>query len=188
MPYPTPRARGFAPVALERGTAVRRRASRIDFAEGTAVPLSATMSALDPNNPIVRLCLEGMKAETDGRFTDAAECFGRAWAEATNDFEWCIAAHYVARHQKDAAETLRWNQVALKHALAVGDASVDGFYASLYLNLGYSYERAGDATEARRNYEKASASMGGPADARYTAIVQDAISRGLQRIEALDRE
>jgi tetratricopeptide (TPR) repeat protein len=143
------------------------------------------MPTLDQNNPIVKLCIEGMKAETEGRFLDAVEYFNRAWIESSNDFESCIAAHYVARHQKDPEEALRWNQTALAHAMAVGDSTVSDFYASLYLNLGYSYELVGDPVEARRNYEKASAISEGLADDRYAAIVKDAIVRGLQRLEGL---
>jgi tetratricopeptide (TPR) repeat protein len=146
------------------------------------------MGSLDPNNPIVKLCVQGIKAETEGRFVDAAADFNQAWIESTNDFELCIAAHYVARHQKDPAETLRWNQTALAHALAADDAAVNDFYASLYLNLGYSYELVGDTTEARRNYELAAANTNGFADNRYAAIVKDAIGRGLQRVEGTQEQ
>src|SRR5271168_4950881 len=79
---------------------------------------------MDPDNPIVRLCVAGMKAESDGRNGDALAFFSQAWEQSTDDFEASIAAHYVARHQKEAEETLRWNQIALARAEAVGDAKI----------------------------------------------------------------
>ncbi len=54
---------------------------------------------MDPDNAIMKLCVEGMQAERDGKPGDAARLFGQAWEESTNDFEACVAAHYVARHQ-----------------------------------------------------------------------------------------
>jgi hypothetical protein len=58
---------------------------------------------MDPNNPVVRLCAAGMAAEGEGRPADAKALFEQAWAESRDDFEACIAAHYVARHQATAA-------------------------------------------------------------------------------------
>jgi hypothetical protein len=39
--------------------------------------------------------------------------------------------------------------------LAVGDESVNGYFASLYLNLGYSYEVLGENEKEIMHYEKA---------------------------------
>src|SRR5690349_3606961 len=99
---------------------------------------------MDPNNPVVKLCVEGMQAETAGRGEDARRLFAQAWEASQDDFEACIAAHYVARHQESLEETLRWNQEALRCADAVGDDRICDFYPSLYLNLGRSYEVLGD--------------------------------------------
>ena len=137
---------------------------------------------MDPDNPIVRLCAAGMKAEFDGRNTDALALFSQAWEQSTDDFEAAIAAHYVARHQKDAEETLRWNQVALARAEAVGDERVLGFYPSLYLNLGKSHEDLGHRDEARNFYELASCKMSELPQGRYGDIVRDGVQRALQRI------
>jgi hypothetical protein len=46
-----------------------------------------------------------MECEGRGRFEDAAQLFLSAWNESTDDFERCIAAHYVARHQKNPVDT-----------------------------------------------------------------------------------
>jgi hypothetical protein len=61
----------------------------------------------------------------------------------------------MARFQDSVEESLRWNQMAWKHANAVTDERVKDFYPSLYLNLGRSYELAGDQVEAQRYYDLA---------------------------------
>lgn len=112
---------------------------------------------MDPHNPVVKLCIEGTQAEFAGQPEIAHRLYQEAWTAARDDFEACIAAHYMARHQADPHDKLRWNQEALVRAEAVGDERVDNFYPSLYLNLGQSYEALGDLAEARRYYELAAA-------------------------------
>ena len=68
------------------------------------------MSIMDPNNPVVKLCVAGMQAESEGRRDDARLLFDQAWQASTNDFEACMAAHHVARHQPDAQASFHWNQ------------------------------------------------------------------------------
>lgn len=108
---------------------------------------------MDPNNPVIQLCADGMQAEGEGRSEDARELYKRAWKESKDDFDdfdACIAAHYLARHQPNAKETFRWNKVALERAGAMEEETVKGFYPSLYLNMGKSHEDLGDPDEARR--------------------------------------
>ena len=112
------------------------------------------MVPIDPANPIVRLCAEGMQAEFAGDLDAARALFEQAWAAATDDYEACVAAHFVARHQADPREALRWNEVALARVEAVGDERVRGFFPSLYLNLGYAHECLGALSEARRWYAR----------------------------------
>jgi tetratricopeptide (TPR) repeat protein len=136
---------------------------------------------MDPNNPVVKLCVQGMEEESKGNDERAAELFEQAWKQSSDDFERCIAAHYVARHQADAELALRWNQEAMNCVQRVTDARVTEFFPSLYLNLGKSHEDLGNLEEARRNYEcaaeKLSCILAGP----YRDIIQDGIERGLQR-------
>lgn len=106
---------------------------------------------MDVNNPVIKLCIDGARAEFEGRVADAQALYQQAWEVAQDDYEACIAAHYVARHQAPA-ETLRWHQIALERADAVADERVQGFYGSLYLNLGHSYELVGDQTAAQQYY------------------------------------
>lgn len=110
---------------------------------------------MDVNNPVIKLCIAGTQAEFAGRIEDARALYRQAWDAAQDDFEACVAAHYVARHQANLQETLRWNLEALARAEAVGDARVAPFYPSLYLNLGRSYELLGEEEEARRYYDLA---------------------------------
>lgn len=107
---------------------------------------------MDPNNPVIKLCIQGSQAEFAGRIGDARALYRRAWEVARDDYDACIAAHYLARYQDSPEETLRWNQTALERALAVGDERVNVFYPSLYLNMGRSYELLGNREEAQRYY------------------------------------
>src|SRR5690606_23508745 len=110
--------------------------------------------------------------------------FRRAWDASSDDFERCIAAHYVARHQDDPLDTLRWNERALALADAVGDERVQGFYPSLYLNVGASHERLGDAAEARRWFERAAALLDTLPDGPYGQVVRRGVGAGLERTAA----
>ncbi len=96
--------------------------------------------------------MEGTRAEFAHRLEDARACYQQAWNTRTDDYDACIAAHYVARFQDGPEETLRWNQIALEHAAAVKDGSVDEFYPSLYLNMGQSFEALGDKSNAEKYY------------------------------------
>ena len=112
---------------------------------------------MDLTNPIIRLCIEGSHAEFEHRLEDAKSLYQQAWDAHTDDYEACIAAHYLARFQDSHEEALRWNQIALDRANAVCDERVKEFYPSLYLNLGRSYEIFGDEAEAQKYYDLAAA-------------------------------
>ena len=147
-------------------------------------PVSEPELEVDPNNRVVMLCAEGMRAESEGRHADAKALFEQAWEVSTDDLEACVAAHYVARHQDNDHDTLRWNEEALRRADAVGDDRVRGFYPSLYLNMGRSHESLGNLTEARRYYELASACVDELAGNRYGDLVRDAVARAKLRTAA----
>ncbi|MCO5210658.1 MAG: hypothetical protein M9936_13265 [Caldilinea sp.] len=112
---------------------------------------------MNSDSRVVQLCIAGAQAEFDRRRDDAARLYAAAWDAATDDFEACVAAHYVARFQPDAQATLHWNKVALARAEAVNDERVQPFFPSLYLNLGQSYEDLGQPTEAQQYYSLAAA-------------------------------
>ena len=136
---------------------------------------------MNTDNPIVKLCVPGMEAEAGGRSADALLLFMQAWEQRKDDYDACVAAHYVARHQKTPAQSLHWNQEALDRAHAVNDERVHGFYPSLYLNMGKAHEDLGDRKEAKRFYELAAARTSDLPEGRYGDLVRDGIQRGLQR-------
>ncbi len=110
---------------------------------------------MDPNNPIVRLCVSGIQAEQQGRMAEAHASYQQAWTEHSTDFEGCIAAHYLARTQDNEPDRLKWNAEALARADAADPEQTRGFYPSLLLNLGRSHDVLGDLVEARRLFQVA---------------------------------
>ena len=77
---------------------------------------------------------------------------------------------------------LHWNQVALHHAAAVTDERVNGFYPSLYLNLGWSHEQVGNLAEAGRYYELATTRLADLPDDPYATIVRKGVAAGQARV------
>jgi tetratricopeptide (TPR) repeat protein len=140
------------------------------------------MQMMNPDNLVVKLCAQGMEYESKGNFEQASSLFMSAWNQSTDDFERCIAAHYVARHQKSPDEALTWNQRSLDYARALGDDRVSGFFPSLYLNMGKAYEDLGRWDEARRFYAMTEELLTTLPDDRYGRIIRDAVERALERV------
>jgi rifampin ADP-ribosylating transferase len=108
-----------------------------------------------PNNSIVKLCLQGMNMEGEGNSEEAGRLFLQAWNKATSDFEKFLAAHYVARHQKNVSDKLKWLETALQSALKTGNTAVEGAFPSLYSDIAKCYEDLSDFDSAKRNHELA---------------------------------
>ena len=108
-----------------------------------------------PNNHVVKLCLQGMGMEENGKFNEAGKLFLQAWNQASNDFEKFISAYYVARHQKNVSEKLKWLQTALQFALKINDDSVQSAFPSLYSNIAKCYEELNDPDKVKKHYELA---------------------------------
>ncbi len=142
---------------------------------------------MDVRKPVIELCNAGMQAEADGRYADARALFQRAWEARRNDYDACIAAHYVARHQQSPQDTLHWHQVALDHAEQVADDRVRDFYPSLYLNLGHAHELVDMPDEARRYYALAAAAAERLADNRYGRVVHGALGAARERLGRCSR-
>jgi hypothetical protein len=109
----------------------------------------------NPNNNIIKRCLQAMDMEEKGKPEEASRLFLQTWNEATNDFEKFIAAYYVARHQKDVSGKLKWLETALQFALKINNDTVKGAFPSLYLNIAKCYEDLSDLDNAKKNYELA---------------------------------
>lgn len=118
----------------------------------------------NPSNSVVKRCLQGMDMEEKGKPEEASNLFLQAWKEATNDFEKFIAAHYVARHQKNVSDKLKWLETALYFALKINNDSVNSAFPSLYLNIAKCYEDSNDPDKAKENYELAASFKNKPSD------------------------
>lgn len=111
----------------------------------------------DTNNPVIQLCIQGTQAEYAKNPEQAAVYYREAWKLAQTDYEFCIAAHYLARTMSDVHDALYWNQKALQHATKVEDSRlVESFLPSLYLSLGAALDALGEIDEALSYYQLAS--------------------------------
>lgn len=142
---------------------------------------------MDPNNPVAKLCAQGIEVEMKGRRDEARSLFLQAWELRQDDVDACVAAHYLARHQDTLAETLRWNELALTHALSASTDSIRSFYPSLYLNLGKSYEDLGDLSRARELYEQGEQRLDDVPGGGYGEIVRQGLRNALQRVPRADK-
>ena len=104
----------------------------------------------NPNNKIIQLLLRGMGMEDSGKTEEASLLFLKAWSEATADFEKFIAAYYVARHQKNVSDKLKWFETSFQFALKVNDEAVKSAFPSLYLNIAKCYEALSDPDKAKK--------------------------------------
>jgi tetratricopeptide (TPR) repeat protein len=118
----------------------------------------------NPNNNIVKLCLQGMDMEEKGKPEEASKLFLQAWSEATSDLEKFISSHYVVRHQKNVSDKLKWLETALQFALKINNDSVKSAFPSLYSNIAKCYEDLSDPDKAKKNYELAASFKDKPSD------------------------
>jgi hypothetical protein len=136
---------------------------------------------MDITNPVLKLCLDGIQAETSGVTRLACTFYMQAWDQRKDDYDACVAAHYLARQQETSEGLLHWNMVSLTHAESVSNESVSSFYPSLYLNIGKSYELLGKSEEARKYYQLAATKVSDLTPGSYADIVQQGIQEGLNR-------
>jgi Rifampin ADP-ribosyl transferase len=118
----------------------------------------------NPNNNIIKLCLQGLDMEERGRPEEASRVFLQAWNEATNDFEKFIAAHHVARHRENVSDKLKWLETALQLASKINNDTVKGAFPSLYVSIAKCHEDLNDLDNAKKNYELANSFTGEPSD------------------------
>jgi len=110
---------------------------------------------MDTENPVIAFCIRGTQAEYANHPEDARALYRQAWDAAQNDYEACVAAHYLARAQDSPEQALHWNQVALARAEACADERVSDFFPSLYVNLGRAHELLGHMEQAQAFYQRA---------------------------------
>src|SRR5690606_27157736 len=94
----------------------------------------------NPNNPIVRLCLQGIAMEESKPAVKARELFFQAWSAVTIVFEKFIAAFFLVRHQSNTSDRLKWLEAALQHGLQAEGEAVRSALTSLHAVIGSCYE------------------------------------------------
>lgn len=117
-----------------------------------------------PNNNVVKLCIQGMDMEDKGKPEEAGKLFLQAWEEAADDFEKFTAGYYVARHQNNSADKLKWLETALEFGLKINDDTVKSAFPALYLNIAKCFDDLSDARNAKKNYELANSFREKPSD------------------------
>ncbi len=115
-------------------------------------------------NPIVQLCLKGMSMEEKGQPEEASQFFLQSWNEATHDLEKFMTAYYLARHQKNSSDQLKWLETALQLALKLNDDAVKSAFPPLYTMIAQCYEQLGDPAQAKKHYESAASCDNTPSD------------------------
>jgi len=118
----------------------------------------------DPRNNIVQLCLQGMGMDDNGKPEDASLLFLKAWSESTDDFERFLSAYFVARHQENVSDRLKWLETSLEFAIKLNDEAVKSALPSLYVNIAKCHEELCDTDKAKGNYELADSYKGTPSD------------------------
>ena len=136
----------------------------------------------NPNNPIVKLCIQAMDMEEKGKPKEASSIFLQAWNEAANDFEKFTAAYYVARHQENIPDKLKWLETSLQLALKINDITVNGAFPALYLNIAKCYEDLGDFDNARKNYQLALSFTSVLPGNGYGNMIKNGINNGIKRV------
>ena len=117
-----------------------------------------------PFNPVIKLCVQGMSMEEEGKPEEAYKLFLLGWNQATNDLEKFLAAHYISRHQKTVSDKLKWLETALAYALKINDDTVKSALPSLYLNISKCYEDLSDIEKSKENAELAMLFKDNPSD------------------------
>ena len=139
-----------------------------------------TSVPIDPTNPVVALCADGMAME--GTPAEAMRLFEWEWAMRRDDYDAAIAAHFVARHQPTPAMTLHWNALAVRHAEAVTGQRAATLLPSLYLNLGNAQADTGAVAAGVESVRRAAAHLAALPREGYREFVAVGIRRLAARL------
>lgn len=121
---------------------------------------------LDPNNTVVRLCMDAQERLVEGDGDGARVLLQQAWRDASTAWERAVAAHYIAGVQPLPVGQHHWHRTAMDEA-RVAEAqdaeSVRELWPSLYLAFAGSLEGVGSldlAAEAFRDALDAARGLG----------------------------
>jgi rifampin ADP-ribosylating transferase len=117
-----------------------------------------------PFNNVVKLCLQGMELEAEGKPAEAGKLFMQGWNEATNDFEKYLSSYYIARVQNTAADKLIWLEKTLQLALTINDDAVKSALPALYSNIAQCYAGLNEHHKSKENFELAVSHQKNPSD------------------------
>ncbi|WP_353145686.1 NAD(+)--rifampin ADP-ribosyltransferase [Chryseobacterium sp.] len=117
-----------------------------------------------PFNKVVKLCIQGMSMEEQGKPEEAIRFFMQGWEEADDDHEKFLAAYYISRHQKTTSDTLKWLEVALSHAMELNDDTVKSAFPALYTSIAGCYENLSEPEKSKENLELAQLYKNNPSD------------------------
>ncbi|MHB8133163.1 MAG: hypothetical protein ACYDH1_02965 [Anaerolineaceae bacterium] len=111
---------------------------------------------MDLSNPVIQLIILGTQAEYSKNPQEACNLYQQAWQICSDSYEFCMAAHYIARCQPTPEEKCEWNRIALKYAQEiVQDPRITPFLPSLYLSLGSAYEELGNFDQSAHFFQLA---------------------------------
>lgn len=116
------------------------------------------------SNNVVQLCLKGMTMEGSGMTAEAGRLFEEAWNAATHDFEKFMASYFLARHQDDLSERLKWLETALQWALKIDDGSVRSALPPLYSSMAECYAGLNAPDRAKEHLARAASCDVSPSD------------------------
>jgi hypothetical protein len=117
-----------------------------------------------PNNPVVKLCLQGLALEANGHPQLATESFRAAWNAASADHERFIASYHLARVQNAAADRLRWFETALQHAAKSDASAVQSAMPLLHAEIARCHDDLHQPDAAQRHRALADSSGTAPSD------------------------
>jgi rifampin ADP-ribosylating transferase len=118
----------------------------------------------NPNNPVIKLCVQAMDMEAAGNPEEAKRLFIQAWNEATDDFEKFTASYYVARHQPTVSDSLKWYEASLQCAINTNSDTVKSAFPSLHNHIAKCYEALGNLEKAKEHRDKAASFTDNPSD------------------------
>ncbi|QXV66775.1 rRNA adenine methyltransferase [Mucilaginibacter sp. 21P] len=139
----------------------------------------------DADDPVVKLCAQGMELEGEAKPAQAMALFQEAWNIAVNNVQKFTAAHYLARHQNSVEEKLGWDQTALSYALQIKDESVLAILPSLYLNIAKCHEDLDQFTVALKYYQTAADHLKDLPGSGYGDMIRKGVHAGIERMANL---